>query len=158
MLRLLENEHRAALRNHETVAGRVERPAGDGRVVGATVRVDGRAQRLHLAEAGEGDRHHHGLRPGAEHQVGLSTNDRLHRLADGVAAGRAGAHDRHVRSSQAVLDGDHPGSGVGDHVWEQERGDAVDATLRQGLDTVADQPDPADPGPDHHPESVTVRL
>ena len=41
--------------------------------------------------------------PRAEHDVGLAADDGLHRLADGVAAGRAGADDGHVVAAEAVL-------------------------------------------------------
>ena len=127
-------------------------------VVLAGVRVARRAQRPHLAEAGEGERQERRLRARAEHDVRLAAHDRLHRLADGVAAGRAGADDRGVRPADAELDRDLAGWRVGEHVRQHERADPARAALEEGLVAVEQQADAADPGPEHHPEAVGVHV
>jgi hypothetical protein len=154
VLQLLDDQHRRSLRDDEAIARRVERTGCHGRVVGAGVGILGSAERSHLAEAGEGQRHQRRLGPGAEHDVGLAAHDRFHRLADGVAAGRTGADDGHVRSADPVLDGDLPRRGVGEHVWQHERADAPRPALEERLVAVEDHADAADGGADHHPEAV----
>ena len=105
------------------------------------------------------ERHDHRLGAGAEHQVRLAAHDRLHRLADGVPAGGAGAHHGQVRAADPVLDGDHPRGRVRDHVRQQERRDAVRAALvAASASPSGDHADPADRGADDHPEPIRIGL
>src|SRR3990170_3744919 len=158
VLELLEHQHRRALGHHEAVAGRVERSRRHGWVVFPRVGVLRRPERAHLPEPGEGERHEVRLGPGTEHDVGLAADDGLHRLADGMAAGRAGADHGHVRSAQPVLDRDLAGCGIGEHVRKEERRHAARTTLIERLLALQQDADAADARPEHHAEPVGVDV
>ena len=157
---LLEHEHRAPLGDDEAVAGGVERARGDGRR--CTRRCRGRrgepSARIWPKPAKASGTSAASV-PGAEHDVGLAAHDRLHRLADGVAAGRAGADDGHVRSADAVLDGDHAptarrGACAAAGTGETRPGPRSRRVLRP----VEHHADAADRGAEHHPEAVRIGL
>ena len=123
----------------------VERPRGRLRVV-----VAGR-QRAHRREAADGRLVDRGLGAAGDHHVRVAAPDDLARLADRVAAGRAGGHGREVRSGHPELDGDLAGPDVRDAHRDEERADPVGAAQGVRGEAVDERPDAAEPGAQDDP-------
>ena len=115
---LLEHEHGGALGDDEAVTAAVEGPAGAGRVVVA------RRERAHGREATDEALDDGRLGAAGQHHLGVAAEDRLGRLADGVAGRGAGADRGVVRAQGAGRDGDLAGRHVGDGHGHEERADA----------------------------------
>ena len=118
---------RGALGDDEAVAALVERavlaPSG------SSLRVD--SARI-AAKAPTNGSKTGASEPPAEHHLGVAAQDRLGRLADGVAGRGAGADRGEVGPARAERDGRLPGGHVGDGHRDEERRDAVRAA--RGVD------------------------
>src|SRR5688500_14840623 len=75
-----------------------------------------------------------------------------------MPAGGAGAHHRHVRPADAVLDGDLAGRGVRQHVRQHEGGHAPWPALVERLLALDQDADAADAGSEDHAEAIGVEV
>ncbi len=90
-----------------------------------------------------------GLRAAGEHRVGFAALEHAQRRADRVRAGGAGGADREARAPQPVAHRDGGGAGVAHHQRDRQRRDALRTAFAQGVLTVDERRDPADPGAEH---------
>ena len=129
------------------------RPASNGRDARLRI-VVARRERAHRGEAADDRLVDAGLGAAGEHDVGVAAPDDLRRLADGVAAGRAGRDGREVRPGHPEADRDLAGADVGDAHRDEERADPVRAAQGVDRDAVDERPDAAEAGAEDRPRSA----
>ena len=125
VLERLEDQHAAALADHEAVAAAVERAGGArrGRRCGWRAPSSTRSRRRSPRGSPASD-------AAREHQVRVAAPDRLPGLAQGVAAGGAGRHGGEVRADRRrVAIATWPAPDVRDPHRDEERRDPVGAPL-----------------------------
>jgi hypothetical protein len=147
-LRLLEDQHAGTLRQHESVALRIERPAR-----GLRVRVLG--ERLHLGERRDGQRQRRGLGAANDRELDHAVADHPESLAHRVGAGGACGHGAEVRTREAEAHRDVAGGSVGHQRRNHERAHAARSLLQQNAVLLEKRLDAADAGGDH--DATTLR-
>src|SRR5690606_29979563 len=81
------------------------------------------------------------FRATGNHHIRIAESDEAGSIADSMRAGRASRHDRMVRSSQLMLDGNMAGSQIDQTAWNKERRNAAWPLVAQrvaGLDNTFD--------------------
>src|SRR5205823_9668615 len=136
VLQLLEKEGSGALGDDEAVPLLVEGARRLCRIV-----VLGKGP--HRAEPRIDDPNEASLRATGDDRLGIAAADRFERLPDGAAAGGAGGDHRHIRAPQAQRDRDMPRGGVGQHVLDEGRADALEAALLEDALLFEEDPKPA---------------
>ena len=148
----LQDQHRRALGQHETVAAPVERLAGAlGMVVLARQGAQGVESRH--AQGGYG-------RFGAagEDHVGAALADEFPAGSYGIGAAAAGRRDAIVRAHSPGHHGDLRGTHVGQHHGDEEGRDAPGAAFQQHLMLLGKGGQAADSAADDDVDTVTVHL
>jgi hypothetical protein len=95
-------------------------------------------------------------RESAPDDVGLAARDHAQRLADRVAARRAGRAHGEPGAVRAQAHRDHAGGGVGHHHRDEVRGDRALAALEEGAALLLEGQEAADAGADDHAEALDV--
>ena len=148
----LDDEHRRALADYETVALCVKWPRRRfGELVVPRERPRG-------VEACHRDRADGCLRAAADGNVDDALADEVHAVADGVRAAGAGGDSGKAGSPRAVRNGDIAASHVNQHHGDQEGADAPRPLLTQHLVLLGEGDDAADTAGDKRRNPVPERF
>ncbi len=150
MLELFKNHHPGALSFHEAIPIEIERPTGEGRLVVPS------GERLHHREPADSQRRNRRFRPSGNHRVGLPQPDRFPSFTDRMRAGGTCGNRRPVGAPGPKADADQSGRHVDDHLNDEKRRQAVEALLQRLLVLFLERANPADPGPDDHPNLLGI--
>ena len=146
----LDHQHRRTLAEHEAVP--VDVP-GSGRALGLVVAA---AHRLHLGEAGDGQRVDDAFRAADHDDVGPAEPDHVDTERDRLVAGGAGRHRRVHAGLRAEPEADVGGGRVGHQHRDGQRADPSGALLLLDVPVAEQRLQTADSGGDGHAEPFAV--